>query len=94
VWRIPTGGGQETTVVDSVSCFDYAVGEPGIYFFSVPDRKGHSSIDVYEFSTGETRKILTIEQRPMSIAVSPDGRAILYTVAEGGSDLMLVENFR
>jgi hypothetical protein len=57
---------------------------------------GHSDICFYEFATGQIRKILTIE-RPVwgDIAVSPDGRTILYPQHdESGSVLMLVENFR
>jgi len=72
------------------------VGKEGIYFFTVPDKKGHSDLSIYEFATGKTRKILTIE-RPVDafFAVSPDGRTILYTqIDDVGSDLMLVENFR
>ena len=62
----------------------------------LPDEKGHSDLSVYDFATGKTRKILTIE-RPVtrSVDVSSDGRTILWTqVDEAGSDLMLVENFR
>ena len=61
-----------------------------------PTNRASSDIRFYEFATGKTRKILTIE-RDISdyIAVSPDGRTILYTqMDEAGSDLMLVENFR
>ena len=53
-------------------------------------------IRFYEFATRKIQKLLTIE-RPvhLAIAVSPDGRTILYTqLDEAGSDLMLVENFR
>ena len=43
-----------------------------------------------------SRKILTTERGVYeAIAVSPDGRTILYTQRdEAGSDLMVVENFR
>jgi Tol biopolymer transport system component len=67
----------------------------GIYFFAKPDEKGHSDLSIYEFATGKTREILTIERPVGSFDVSHDGRTILYTqVDEAGSDLMLVENFR
>jgi hypothetical protein len=48
------------------------------------------------FANGQTKKMLTI-QRPVDnhIAVSPDGRTILYPQSdESGSVLMLVENFQ
>ena len=97
VWRLPIEGGETTKVLDGVHPEAlWTVGPDGIYFFTKPDEKGHSDLSTYEFVTGKTRKILTVE-RPVTFAidVSPDGRTILYTqVDESGSDLMLVENFR
>ncbi|HSB14935.1 MAG TPA: hypothetical protein VLE22_10785, partial [Bryobacteraceae bacterium] len=97
VWRVPAEGGEKTKVLDAVHPYGlWTVGKEGIYFFTVPDKKRHSDLSIYEFATGKTRKILTIERRVATfIAVSPDGRTILYPqVDEAGSDLMLVENFR
>ena len=77
---MPVGGGEETKVLDSVHFTGlWTVGKEAIYFFTQPDEKGHSDIRFYEFATGKTRKILTIERRvDTHIAVSPDGRTILY----------------
>ena len=90
-------GDQEVKILDSVHSEGlWAVGKEGIYYFRTPDKMGHSDICFYEFATGQTRKVLTI-QRPVNnyIAVSPDGWTILYPQEdESGSDLMLVENFR
>ena len=99
VWRVPAEGGEKTKVLDAVHPLAlWTMGKEGIYFFTVPDKKGHSDLTIYEFATGKTRKILTIgppARIGMGLGVSPDGRTILYTqVDEGGSDLMLVENFR
>jgi hypothetical protein len=97
VWKVPAGGGEEVKVLDSVHTLgEWTVGQRGIYFFSSPDRQGHSEIRLYEFATGKIRKLLTIEHKiDLAIAVSPDGQAILYTqLDEAGKDLMLVENFR
>ena len=97
VWRASVDGSQEAKVLDSVhSEGQWAVGKEGIYFFRTPDNVGHSDMCFYEFATGQIRKILTI-QRPVDnhIAVSPDGRTILYPQSdESGSVLMLVDNFR
>jgi Tol biopolymer transport system component len=97
VWRMPVGGGEETMVLDSVHCAGHwAFWKEGIYLFRPADAKGHSDICLYEFATGKTSKVLTIE-KPISyyIEASPDGRTILYTQMDrAGSDLMLVENFR
>ncbi len=97
VWKIPVEGGEETKVLDSVHPHGkWAVGIEGIYFFAPADEQRHTEMRLYEFATGKTRKILTIESAlDQHIAISPDGRTILYTqIDEGGSDLMLVENFR
>ena len=97
VWRASVDGNQEAKVLDSVHGEgQWTVGKEGIYFFRTPDKMGHSEICFYEFATGQTRKVLTI-QRPVNnhIAVSPDGRTILYPQSdESGSVLMLVDNFR
>jgi len=97
LWRASVDGNQEAKVLDSVhSEGQWTVGKDGIYFFRTPDKMGHSDICFYEFATGQIRKVLTI-QRPVSnhIAVSPDGRTILYPQSdESGSVLMVVDNFR
>jgi Tol biopolymer transport system component len=97
VCKMPVGGGNETKVLDSVYCnAGWAILEQGIYFFTNPDEKGRTEIRFYEFATGKTRKIQTIERDvTVLLAVSPDGRTILYPQSDqSGSDLMLVENFR
>ncbi|RPJ53226.1 MAG: hypothetical protein EHM23_31360, partial [Acidobacteria bacterium] len=96
LWRMPTGGGEETRVVDSTSCQGpYAVWKEGIYFLTRSDQQEHRNLNLYDFSTGKTRKIPSVElPDAMFIAVSPDGQTILYThYDQAGSDLMLVENF-
>ena len=97
VWRTSVDGNQEAKVLESVhSEGQWTVSKEGIYFFRPPDKMGHSDICFYEFASGQIRKVLTI-QRPVNthIAVSPDGRTILYPQSdESGSVLMLVENFR
>jgi serine/threonine protein kinase len=98
VWRASVDGDQEVKILDSVHGEGlWAVGKDGIYYFRTPDKVGHSDICFYEFATGRTRRVLTIIERHLNnyIAVSPDGRTILYTQPdESGSVLMLVENFR
>jgi serine/threonine protein kinase len=97
VWRIPLEGGEETKVLDSVHPLGgWEIANDGIWFFRGPDAKGHSDVCLYDFATGKSRRVLTVEREvAFRIAVSPDGNTILYTqLDEAGSDLMLVENFR
>ena len=93
---MPVAGGESTKVLEAIAPMGtWNVGPDGIYFFTVPDEKGHTDLSVYEFATGKTRKIRTMERPAVGqIAVSPDGRTILYgQFDEVGRDLMLVENF-
>jgi eukaryotic-like serine/threonine-protein kinase len=98
VWRLPVEGGEESKVIDSVHPQTlWTVRQEGIYYFTPPHDKGRSTLCLYEFASGKTRKILEAE-RPLAgwgnVAISPDGRTILYGQwDEVGSDLMLVENF-
>jgi eukaryotic-like serine/threonine-protein kinase len=96
VWRASVDGNQETKVLDSVhSEGQWTVRKEGVYFFRPPDREEHSDVYFYDIATGQTKRILTVE-RPVynHIAVSPDGRTIIYPqFDELGSALMLVENF-
>jgi Tol biopolymer transport system component len=89
LWKMPAEGGEESQVLDSVYR-DFAVTPSGVYF------KSNSLLQYFDFTTGISRPIRTVE-KPLGIGltVSPDGRWLLYTqIDQGGSDLMLVENFQ
>jgi Tol biopolymer transport system component len=96
VWKASVDGSHEVKILGSVhSQGQWAVEKDGIYFFKTPDKIGHSDLSFYEFATGLIRKVVTIQRPVNRLAVSPDGRTILYPQSdESGSVLMLVENFR
>jgi Tol biopolymer transport system component len=97
VWKVPVGGGEETEVFESLSAYtNMAIVNNGIYFIPTQSASKGSSIQFFSFPTGKIKPIATIERTAgFGLAVSPDGRWILYTqVDQQGSDLMLVENFR
>jgi serine/threonine protein kinase/Tol biopolymer transport system component len=97
LWKMPVEGGDETRVLESIyHGASWAIHKEGIYFFSIRDRQGRRDLSFYDFPTGGTRKILTVEKKPdLGICISPDGKTILYSeLDESGSDLMLVENFK
>jgi Tol biopolymer transport system component len=97
LWKVPTSGGKETLVVDSLHPEGgHVIVDQGIYFISKPDERGVSYIRFKDFVTGSTRTIVPIEGRRVvwGLSVSPDRHSLLYThLEQGGSDLMLVENF-
>jgi serine/threonine protein kinase/Tol biopolymer transport system component len=98
VWKMPLDGGEETRVLDQpANWYEWELVRNGIYFLnqSVPP---HGRIDFFDFATRETTPILSLE-KPASfyggLAVSPDGRSLLYGQNElEDSYIMLVKNFR
>ena len=99
VWRISADGAQVTRVLEGLSDYrNLAVLESGLLF--VPTRNT-SSLQFLNFATGKIALLANFD-RPIAVgsnatdglAVSPDGRSILYTQFEqAGSELILVENF-
>ena len=73
----------------------FAAGQHGIYFTSEDDPQ---TVQCLDFSTNKIEKIAKLGEQPAGgFSLSPDGRYLLYTLYVppiGGSDLMLVENFR
>jgi Tol biopolymer transport system component len=106
VFRAPVGGGEETKILDAVPPHNFKVVEDGIYFtspekgsenqfFEFATRRLRPEIQFLEFASGKIRPVMVTGKPGVGLAVSPDGRSILYTqIDRPGSDLMLVENFR
>jgi Tol biopolymer transport system component/DNA-binding winged helix-turn-helix (wHTH) protein len=101
LWRLSLKNGQPAKVLQGLSSYvNLAIVDTGIYF--IPARKASegSSIQFLQLPTNSIRTIVTL-QKPLNfveeggIAVSPDGRSILYTQFDlAGSELMVVENFQ
>jgi eukaryotic-like serine/threonine-protein kinase len=101
VWKVPVEGGQASKVLEGLSSYlNLAIVDNGIYFVPVRERGRGSSVKFLSFTTNQIKPVASFE-KPLvfgslgGLAVSPDGRWILYTqVEQAGSELMLVENFR
>jgi eukaryotic-like serine/threonine-protein kinase len=100
LWRQTTGataGGAEALAFNSNRLIygrSWTLANQRIYFAD-----SASVIQFFNLTTGKTTPVATIEKKlhnsNQSLAVSPDGRWLLYTqIDQQGSDLMLVENFR
>ncbi len=97
LWRIPITGGQESLVFNSPRVIyerGWALTNQGIYFAS-----SETVIEFFNPATGKATPVATTEKRLArvvpSLAVSPDGKYLLYTqIDQQGGDLMLIENFR
>ena len=59
LWRVPTGGGQEQQVLDSVS-ENFAVGRNGLYFMS--NTSGKIPIEFFDFASRKRTRLATSRQ--------------------------------
>jgi len=77
-----------------VPFFGFAVGRAGVYHLGCgtgPD----VPLSLLDAVTGRDRLLGRLEKPFGGLAVSPDGKTILYTkTVREGSDLMLIESFR
>ena len=101
IWRVPTAGGEEVPVVDRDQvglwrCWRLAGG--GIYYGTAAPPDG-ARLEFLDLATGRVREIGRTTKAPdltiPSLAVSPDGRHLLYAqYDQSGSNIMMVEDFR
>jgi dipeptidyl aminopeptidase/acylaminoacyl peptidase len=96
---IPLSGGPARRLVSCVRWTAFAVSARGFYY--VPCGPGiDPPVRLLDPTTGQDRVVGQLEQveifaPAMGLAVSPDGKTILYNRhISDGSDLMLIENFR
>jgi Tol biopolymer transport system component len=106
LWRVPTSGGVAEKVLDEVLLGNFAVldqgiyhidrpsGEEGIYWIDRPS--GETRLRYFDFATRRSKTVIrNLGRVDIPLAVSPDGRTILYPRLDSSvDDLMLVENFR
>jgi Tol biopolymer transport system component len=76
----------------------WALVDTGIYFLNT-EAKPHPALQFLNFAGHRVVNVAAVVRKPVQfepgIAVSPDGRWILYTQEDhSSSDIMLVENFR
>ena len=93
LWKVPVKGGQETLVLKELAPGESAcwgLTDEGIYFFN----EHTETIDFFSFATRRIRQIAKPEKRGGPLAVSPDGRSILFSQVDvDTSHIMMVENF-
>jgi Tol biopolymer transport system component/predicted Ser/Thr protein kinase len=98
IWRVPVEGGEELQILDDALQGFWALVDQGIYFINLK-ATSHPTIEFFNFATGRTTQISQVEKELQlvypSLAVSPDGRWLLYVQVDTlESDIMLIENFR
>jgi len=95
LWKMPGDGGEETKVLDSVDSGNWALVDQGLWFMNWTETGG-VALQYLEFATGKVTRVAPISKPPApGLAVSPEGRTILYSqIDQRGTELMLVEDFR
>ena len=93
---MPLTGGGARQLVACVKNSAFGAGPQGVYY--VPcDPSSNPPVHVLDLETGRDRRLGTLEgliDRPLGLAVSPDGKTILYPrLTNQNADLMLIENF-
>jgi hypothetical protein len=92
---VSLAGGQERTVIDCVPRFGYALGQAGIYHVGCGGDPRAVPLLLRGTATGRDRLLGTLDRPGSGLAVSADGKKILFVKMLGeGSDLVLIENFR
>jgi Tol biopolymer transport system component/DNA-binding winged helix-turn-helix (wHTH) protein len=93
LWKVPVAGGEETQVLSSVTRWNYAIMDDGVYFVT---RTRHGfAIEFLSSATGRTEVIAPIRDGYFGFSVSPDRKWILYTQGIPlSSELFLAEGFR
>jgi dipeptidyl aminopeptidase/acylaminoacyl peptidase len=96
LWRMPTSGGQPVKVLGSVLNTTFVVLQHGIYYVDLPSTEAR--LQYFDFAS---RTSVTVARSLGAgadfngLAVSSDGRTILYARLDSAvDDLMLVENVR
>lgn len=94
LWKVAVEGGEETRVLKELAAGLYEcwglTGE-GICFYNAHT----DAIDFFSFATRRITQIAKPEKRGGALAVSPDGRWILFGQVDlDTSHIMLVEDFR
>jgi eukaryotic-like serine/threonine-protein kinase len=94
LWMLPLKGGDESQVLPCLYSIDtFAITKTGIYF-ACRTANNDASIEFMSLSPRRIQRIARIRSPLGSgLAVSPDGRSLLYVQADqSGSDLILVDN--
>lgn len=100
IWKMLADGGEERRVLDQPAgdaWWSWALAPHGIYFIDGSHNGAKAGVTYFDFATGKKSSIMQLASSCCGLALSPDGRSILYPQeepGEGKSDIMLVKNFR
>jgi Tol biopolymer transport system component len=94
LWKVPVQGGEETQVNPQFWAEQFerwGLAREGIYFYD----DDTSAVEFFSFATHQVTQILKPEKKGEDVALSPDGRWILFSQVDVDvGRIMLIENFR
>ena len=91
---LPLAGGPARKLLDRMCARGFEVVAGGV-FYGACGRGPDVQLHRLDLATGQDSVVATLEKYRSELAVSPDGKTVLYTSeTRSGSDLMLVEGFR
>jgi Tol biopolymer transport system component/DNA-binding winged helix-turn-helix (wHTH) protein len=94
IWKMPLSGGEEERVLDEAVGWPlWALSRRGIYFIDRP-KKDKARIEFFDFATHKKTVIGEVEKPTPGLALSPDGRSLLYSRNEFEDyEIMVAKNF-
>jgi Tol biopolymer transport system component len=101
IWRVPIDGGEEVLITahnQAGMWRSWRVARDGVYYATATRPLG-PRLEFFDFATGNVREICRMVKAPdltiPGLAVSPDGRHLLYAQYDQyGSNIMVAEGFR
>jgi hypothetical protein len=96
LWRMPSSGGEETQVLESVLAFSFDVTKSGVYYVDRPGRDGLCPMYFYSLATGRRTQLAAASLPGANgLSISPDGTTLIRgQTTETGADLMVMEKIR
>ena len=90
---MPVGGGEETQVLPSITSWNFAVMDDGVYFLTGTGRR--FAIEFLNFATGKTEVVAPVGPAYFGFSVSPDRKWILYSqTIPSSSELVLADGLK
>jgi Tol biopolymer transport system component/DNA-binding winged helix-turn-helix (wHTH) protein len=99
IWKMPLNGGEEIRVLDQPAgdnWWNWALTSDGIYLFDESVSRSRTVLQWFDFATAKKTSLTTADKPCLGLAVSADGRSIVYANIEpqsAQSSIMLVKNF-
>jgi eukaryotic-like serine/threonine-protein kinase len=91
--KMPVAGGEESEVLPSITSWNFAVMDDGVYFLTGAGH--HFAIEFLSFATGKTEVLAPVGAAYFGFSVSPDRKWILYDQeVPPSSELVLAEGLK